>query len=67
MVRKMNVDGNAQADLAGHGGEQRRLKVPISKKPPLKDVTPRRQNGREGHCGQADKLVCLFSVLFNGM
>jgi MOSC domain-containing protein YiiM len=25
MVRKMNVDGNAQADLAGHGGEQRRV------------------------------------------
>ena len=23
MVRKLNVDGDAQADLAGHGGEQR--------------------------------------------
>jgi hypothetical protein len=23
MVRKLNVDGHAQADLAGHGGEQR--------------------------------------------
>src|SRR5947207_4813038 len=23
MVRKLNIDGDAQADLAGHGGEQR--------------------------------------------
>lgn len=23
MVRKMNIDGDGQADLAGHGGEQR--------------------------------------------
>jgi len=24
MVRKLNVDGDAQADLAGHGGKQAR-------------------------------------------
>ena len=27
MVRKLNVDGDAQADLAGHGGEQRAVFV----------------------------------------
>jgi MOSC domain-containing protein YiiM len=42
MVRKVNVDGDAQADLAGHGGEQRRLKIPVSKKLPLKEA-------RQGH------------------
>src|SRR5258705_12022613 len=27
MVRKLNIDGDAQADLAGHGGEQRAVFV----------------------------------------
>src|SRR5262245_48163756 len=27
MVRKLNLDGDAQADLAGHGGEQRAVFV----------------------------------------
>ena len=27
MVRKLNVDGDAQADLAGHGGEPRAVFV----------------------------------------
>jgi MOSC domain-containing protein YiiM len=27
MVRKFDIDGDAQADLAGHGGEQRAVFV----------------------------------------
>ena len=27
IVRKLNIDGDAQADLAGHGGEQRAVFV----------------------------------------
>jgi MOSC domain-containing protein YiiM len=27
MVRKLDIDGDAQADLAGHGGEQRAVFV----------------------------------------
>lgn len=27
MVRKLNIDGDAQGDLAGHGGEQRAVFV----------------------------------------
>jgi MOSC domain-containing protein YiiM len=27
MVRRLNIDGNGQGDLAGHGGEQRAVLV----------------------------------------
>ena len=30
MVRKLDIDGDAQADLAGHGGEQRAVFFPMN-------------------------------------
>ena len=42
MVRRLNIDGDGQGDLAGHGGEQRAVLVyQIGSKPRSTDVLGR--------------------------
>lgn len=66
MVRRRNVDGDGQGDLAGHGGEQRAVMVYQSESYDFWKSYLRRDDLRAGHFGEnftvtglADDDVCI--------
>ncbi|RAU96492.1 sulfurase [Mycobacterium colombiense] len=66
MVRRLNVDGDGQGDLAGHGGEQRAVMVYQSESYDFWKSYLRRDDLRPGHFGEnftvtglADDDVCV--------
>lgn len=66
MVRRLNVDGDGQGDLAGHGGEQRAVMVYQSESYDFWKSYLRRDDLRAGHFGEnftvtglADDDVCI--------
>lgn len=66
MVRRLNVDGDGQGDLAGHGGEQRAVMVYQSESYDFWKTYLRREDLQPGHFGEnftvtglADGDVCI--------
>lgn len=66
MVRRLNVDGDGQGDLAGHGGEQRAVMVYQSESYEFWKTFLGRTDLRPGHFGEnftvtglADNEVCI--------
>lgn len=66
MVRRLNVDGDGQGDLAGHGGEQRAVMVYQSESYDFWKTYLGRTDLRPGHFGEnftvtglADNEVCI--------
>lgn len=66
MVRRLNVDGDGQGDLAGHGGEQRAVMVYQSESYDFWETYLGRTDLRPGHFGEnftvtglADNEVCI--------
>lgn len=66
MVRRLNVDGDGQGDLAGHGGEQRAVMVYQSESYDFWKTFLGRTDLRPGHFGEnftvtglADNEVCI--------
>ncbi|BBY40810.1 sulfurase [Mycobacterium mantenii] len=66
MVRRLNIDGDGQGDLAGHGGEQRAVMVYQSESYDFWKIYLGRDDLRPGHFGEnftvtglADDDVCI--------
>lgn len=66
MVRRINIDGDGQGDLAGHGGEQRAVMVYQSESYDFWKTYLRRDDLKPGHFGEnftvtglADDDVCI--------
>ena len=66
MVRRLNVDGDGQGDLAGHGGEQRAVMVYQTDSYDYWKTFLRRDDLRPGHFGEnftvdgmTDREVCI--------
>lgn len=66
MVRRLNIDGDGQGDLAGHGGEQRAVMVYQSESYDFWKTYLGRSDLRPGHFGEnftvtglADDEVCI--------
>ncbi len=66
MVRRLNIDGDGQGDLAGHGGEQRAVMVYQSESYDFWKTYLGRDDLRPGHFGEnftvtglADDEVCI--------
>jgi ferredoxin-NADP reductase/MOSC domain-containing protein YiiM len=66
MVRRINIDGDGQGDLAGHGGEQRAVMVYQTESYEYWKTQLRRDDLRPGHFGEnftitglSDQQVCI--------
>jgi ferredoxin-NADP reductase/MOSC domain-containing protein YiiM len=66
MVRRLNIDGDGQGDLAGHGGEQRAVMVYQTESYDFWKTYLRRDDLEPGHFGEnftvtglADDQVCI--------
>jgi MOSC domain-containing protein YiiM len=66
MVRRLNIDGDGQGDLAGHGGEQRAVMVYQSESYDFWKTHLGRDDLEPGHFGEnftvsglADNQVCI--------
>ena len=66
MVRRLNIDGDGQGDLAGHGGEQRAVMVYQTESYDFWKTHLRRDDLRPGHFGEnftvsglGDDEVCI--------
>jgi ferredoxin-NADP reductase/MOSC domain-containing protein YiiM len=66
MVRRLNIDGDGQGDLAGHGGEQRAVMVYQTESYEFWKTYLRRDDLEPGHFGEnftvtglADDQVCI--------